>query len=56
MQKEELEKQVEELTEENETLRKKIRGLRRQLDSYRNSAARNYYQDQDYLPYQDNHE
>jgi len=53
MEKENLEKQVEELSEENEALRKKIRGLRRQLDSYRNAASRNYYQDQDYVPYPD---
>ena len=51
MSEDELRQENERLKKENENLRKKLRALRKQLENYTKRAARDYRDQQDYLPY-----
>jgi molecular chaperone GrpE (heat shock protein) len=45
------EERIAELEKENDRLRRTIKKLRAEIESYRRQAGRSYKQQQDYLPY-----
>jgi molecular chaperone GrpE (heat shock protein) len=47
------EERIAELEKDNERLRKTIKRLRAEIESYRRHSRRSYKDEQDYLPYEE---